>query len=573
MKGLLRQAIKSLPDKMDNTVTSAFHEIEVLLDDRNLKTGPEMFERLNACITKIDYYALREHFNHISCKIRAYLEEPFSPEVKYSNWTLHITFDEPEKVQGKLTIKAGDRVVFDESLKKRNLITPEHRSEVKNETITFITEKTRDVTRERTYSEKIKYDGGHLDVHFLQHDCKRGITDGMLNIAIVQLKYHLNKVGSVLIIEDNDAYSAKLTQILDAVKGEADLIVFPEFSIPVRYLPAMKQYSNDNGIVIVAGSHYITDENFDEHDDMFHDKFSDNDLRKNISPVIIPSSDKMHHTEKILPAKEERKLFNEEGMTNGSLNRIFRLNNNVTFGAMICFDFMNDDLRKRITDACNVILVPQTNPGTERFHKIGHTEIDNPRGAGNKAYVMASGIFTYGDDENMMGGDSGVIMTLDKDSYKERKDAIIETIEVDRNKVYEQFIQIAQLNMKFNPARDTQMGQVPITYKLIHIFEENEKFKSAEDDKKDDRNPQAFLELLKTINSCDDRHKLKTLFVNNMELIHRHSPIMHKTLIQKPSSYKKELWNKKSNTEKIKENLANLKPDEIKEKCASIVLN
>ena len=573
LKGLLKNAIESLPEKMDNTVKSAFHEIEVLLDDRNLKTSPEMFERLNACITKIDYYALREHFSHIACKIRTYLEEPFNPEVKYSNWTLHITFDEPEKVQGKLTIKAGDRVVFDEPLRKRNLITPDHRSEVKSETITFITEKNRDVTRERTYSEKIMYDGGHLDVHFLEHDCKRGITDGMLNIAIVQLKYHLNKAGSVIIIEDNDVYSAKLTQILDAVKGETDLIVFPEYSIPAHYLPAMKQYSDENSIVIVAGSHYITDENLVEHNDMFHDKFGDNDLRKNISPVIIPTSDKIHHTEKILPAKEERKLFNEEGLTKGSLNRIFKLNNNVTFGVIICFDFINDDLRKRITDACDVILIPQTNPGTERFHKTGHIEIDNTRGAGNKAYVMASGIFTYGGGENMMGGDSGVIMTLDKDSYKERKDAIIETIEVDRNKVYEQFIQMAQLNMKFNPARDTQMGQVPITYKLIHIFEENEMLESAKDDKKDDRNPQAFLELLRTINSCDDRHKLKQLLVNNSELIRRHSPLMHKTLIQKPSSYKKELWNKKSNAEKIKENLANLKSGEIKKKCASIVLN
>jgi len=483
--------------------------------------------------------------------MRIYLEEPFNPEVKYSNWTLHVTFDEPEKVQGKLTIKAGDRVVFDEPLGKRNRIHLEHRSETKDETITFITKKGRNVTREITYSEEIMYGGVPFDVHFLEHDCKRGITDGMLNIAIVQLKYHLNKAGSVIIIEDNDVYSAKLTQILDAVKGETDLIVFPEFSIPAHYLPAMKQYSDENSIVIVAGSHYITDETLVEYDGMFHDKFVDHDIRKNISPVIIPFSEKMYHTEKILSTKEERKLFNEKGITHGSLNRIFKLNDEVTFGIMICFDFLNDDLRKRITDACNVILVPQTNPGTKRFHKIGHTEIDNPRGAGNKAYVMASGIFTYGDDENMMGGDSGVIMTLDKDSYKERKDAIIETIEVDRNKVYEQFIQMAQLNMKFNPARDTQMGPVPITYKLIHIFEENEKFKSAEDGKKDDRNPQAFLELLKTINSCDDRHELKQLLADNGELIRKHSPLMHK------------------NTR----NLANLKLSEIKEKCTSIVLN
>jgi len=109
---------------------------------------------------------------------------------------------------------------------------------------------------------------------------------------------------------------------------------------------------------------------------------------------------------------------------------------------------------------------------------------------------------------------------------------------------------MAQLNMKFNPVRDTQMGQVPITYKLIHIFDENEIPKSAEDGKKDDRNPQAFLELLKMINTCDDRHELKRLLADNGELIRKHSPLMHE------------------NTR----NLANLKPDEIKEKCAHIVV-
>ena len=313
----------------------------------------------------------------------------------------------------------------------------------------------------------------------------------------------------------------------------------------------MKQYSDENGIVIVAGSHYITDENISEHDDIFYTKFIDDDLRKNISPVIVPSSDKMHHTEKILPAKAERELFNEEGMTNGSLNRIFKLNSLVTFGVMICFDFLNDDLRKRITDACDVIIVPQTNPGTKRFYKTGYIEIDNPRGAGNKAYIMASGIFTFDGEKDMMGGDSGVILTLDKESYRKRKDTIIETVKVDGNKVYEQFIQMAQLNMKFNPARDTQMGQVPITYKLIHIFEANEMLESAEDDKKDDMNTQAFLELLKTINSCDDRNGLKQLLMDNGELINRYSPLMY-------------------NHTRV---LTNLKADEIKERCASIVLN
>jgi len=554
MKNLLKHAIESLPDKMDNTVTSAFHEIEVLLDNRNLKTDPEMFENLNKCISKIDYYALREHFSHISSKIITYLKEPFKPNVSYGNWELHITFDEPEKVQGKLTIKAGDRVIFDEPLVKRNRIHIEHRPVAKDETITFITEKGRNVTRGITYSEVIKCDNGYIDVNFLEHDCKRPNTGGKFNIAIVQLKYHLKKEGHALVIEDDEAYHMKVTAILDAVKGKANLVVFPEFSIPFDYLPEMKEYSDENGIVIVAGSHYITDNNLGEYDEVFYDEFNDDDLRKNMSPVIIPSSNKIYHTEKIIGAKSERPLFSKEGMTHGSMNRIFRLNDDVTFGVIICFDFLHDDLRKIITDACNVILVPQTNPGTERFHKIGHGEIDNLRGAGNKAYIMASGIFTYDDGndkkdihKNIMGGDSGVILTLDKDSRKEPKNAIIESIKVDRNEFHEQFIQMASLNMQFNSARDTQMGQVPIIDSLIHIFEENEVFQSA----KDGKNPQAFLDLLETINSCGDTKELKQILADNGPLIRCHSPLIH---------------------EKISGDLKNLHLDEIKDKCTNIII-
>ena len=567
MKKRLKSATESLPKEMDTTVKSAFHEIEELLDNRELKTNPEMFERLNTCITKIDYYALREHFNRISCKIRTYLEEPFSPEVKYNDWRLDITFDEPEKVQGILTIKAGDKVIFDAPLGKRNRIHIEHISETKDETITFITKKGRNVAREINYSEEIKSDDGYTDVHFLGHDCKRSITGAKFNIAIVQLKYHLNKVGHALVIEDNDAYSRKVTAILEAVKGKADLIVFPEFSIPSNYLPAMKRYSDENGIIIVAGSHYVTDATLDNYGGMFDHEFCENDLLKNISPVIMPSTGNILHTEKILPAKAERSLFFDEGMTHGTLNRIFKLNDNVVFGVMICFDFINDELRKRIVDACNIILVPQTNPSTERFHKIGEGEIENPRGAGNKAFIMANGIFTYNDGtmendgKKVMGGDSGIILTLDKDTAKNSEKPII-------NSVHEQAIMLVPLNMNFFSARDTQMAQAPVTCKLIHIFEENEMLGPEEDGK----NPQAFLDLLKTIDSCNDRKKLQKLLEYEEELTRSHSPLMHKTLTQKPAGREKEVWGEKTNQEKIEENLKNLKLEQIKERCAHIIV-
>lgn len=91
------------------------------------------------------------------------------------------------------------------------------------------------------------------------------------------------------------------------------------------------------------------------------------------------------------------------------------------------------------------------------------------------------------------------------------------------------------------------MGQVPLLTQLIHIFEENEMLESA----KNDPNPETFFNLLETIHSCNDREELKRLLADNGELIRNHSPLMHK------------------NTR----NLVNMKTHEIKEKCASIVLN
>ena len=551
MKKLMGHAVKNIPKKVDNDVKLILRVIEVLFENINLEKDNKMLLILDPYRRKIKSKALNNYLTYSISKILENHEKPFRPKVTYSNWTLNIKFDEPEKVQGNLTIKVGDDEIYNKIPENPNLIHIKHISEIETETLTFTDEKGRSLQEKITYSEHIKYSKGFADVHFLGHDCKRPNTYGKLKIAIVQLKYHLKREGLALVIVDNEAYKKKVKKILNAVKKDADIVVFPEFSIPFGYLKAMTEYSKDNSIVIVAGSHYIIDDNLDEYGGMFYDEFGDKDLLKNISPIIIPSQKKILHTEKVFSSKEERAMFFKEGMRHGTLNRIFKLNNDVTFGAMICFDFMNDELRTRIMDECNVILVPQTNPGIEKFHQIGKNEIDNPRSAGNKAFIMANGIFTYNDDKNVMGGYSGIILTLDKDSNEKYGHPIIESVEVDGSRVHEQFIMLAELNTDFFSARETQDEQAAINYRLIHIFEENEILKSAEDGKKDDRNPQAFLELLKTINSCDDRHELEQLLADNGELIRKHSPLMYR------------------NTR----TLGNLKADEIKEKCASIVLN
>ena len=559
LKGLLKDARENLPENMDYTIKSAFTKIEELLDSNNTNNDSEILMRLYTCIT--DYIgsdALREHFNHTIHKIVTYNKELFIPSVSYRNWKVEITFDEPEKVQGKLTIKAGDKEIHNKIPLNPRIIPIGHVSEIKKEMLTFTDEKDRSIKREITYSEMIHSDDGPLEVYFLGHDSKGSSFDSKFNIAIVQLKYHLNKIDRVLVIDDNnddvdnDPYFRKIKKIMHEIRGKVDLIVFPEFSIPSGYLPYMKKYSDETGIVIVAGSHYVTDDTRRKYDNIFEHEITGKDLRKNISPVIIPNSEKMHHIEKILGAKVERSLFFEEGMKHGSLNRIFRLNNDVTFGVMICFDLLNNELRTRVTDACNVILVPQTNPEPDRFYGAGQQEINSPAWTENKAYIMANGIFTYNDGtkENdgtkIMGGKSGVILTLDKDSNKSPEKPIIESVSVGERKVHEQAILLASLNMKFFAARDNSMGQVPLITQRIHIFEDDTMLKSA----KDDQDQQAFFDLLKAIHSCDNEGELKRLLEDHGELIRTHSPLMHKHT----------------------RNLNNLELDEMKNKCAHIVV-
>ncbi|MCK4735437.1 MAG: carbon-nitrogen hydrolase family protein, partial [Methanophagales archaeon] len=461
---------------------------------------------------------------------------------------------DPAKVTGKLAIKAGDNVLFDKPLGIRDTtLHLDHIPRVKKETITFTDGTGKTVTRPISYSDEMKCDDGYVDVYTLEHDCRRSITSNYFKIAIVQLKYHLYKESHAIKVRHDEQYLNKIRLILDAVKEEVDLIVFPEFSIPFDYLAEFKQYSGANGVVIIAGSHYVTDANLDKYGDLFDlefGEFGENDLLKNISPVIIPSPEKILHTEKVLAAKAERELSFDEGMIHGTLNRIFKLRDDATCGIIICFDFINDDLRQRITDVCNIIIVPQSNPKPQQFHGVGKGAIDNPRGSGNKAHVMASGIFTFYDGEmndgkTTFGGGSRVIQTLDKDSHNKQK----KQEEQKEEKIKEQFVLLSSLNMNFFAARDTQQAQTPIIEKLIYIFEEDEIFNSKKDDSQKG-DPQDFLDLLKIMDSCKTRDELKQLLTANRSLIRDYSPLMH---------------------ERIK-NLENLRLGQIRDKCRAIVV-
>ncbi|HII01586.1 TPA: tetratricopeptide repeat protein [Methanosarcinaceae archaeon] len=553
LKELIRKVVETLPEDVNPSIRVSFENIPHIFEEKNKMTRKELLKELDDRVSAIEYKALENLFGHVHEKIKDYFEEPFSPNVFYENWKLKVIFDDPEKVKGKLIIKAGNKTLLNRTL------TPE---EVKNnlleidylkigyfpqgeDEISFTTPgQKKPVIRPIDYFESVGRDN---KTRIFQCDCCNGVcVDRDLRIAAVQLKYHAYGENSVVKLTVDDAYHRKVMAVLDAVKGEADIVVFPEFSIPFDYLEKIKEYADENGIMVVAGSHYVTERKLPEYGKLFCREFEDGDLRKNISPVVIPSS-RIVHNEKLLGAREERELYFDEGMKAGKVNHIFRLRDNLNVGVVICYEYLNSALRQRLIPACDIILVPQTNPSPGRFYDTAKGDLKNPMCAGNRAFVMANGVFTLGDDKKIRGGSTGIVSTLDKATYKEQDDkgqdeGIISPV----GNVIEQFILIASINKDFNAARDTQVGQVPIKTRLIHIFEKNEILSGSEDEAR------KFIQLLETIESCGNRAELKEI-LNGEEkqaTIKAFSPLMHKHI----------------------RDLNELTVEEMKKKCCSILI-
>ncbi|MDD4498033.1 MAG: tetratricopeptide repeat protein [Methanosarcinaceae archaeon] len=547
LKELVQKVVESLPEDVNPSIRVSFENIPQIFEENDKMTRKELLKELDEKVSAIEYKALENFFGHVHEKIKDYFDEPFSPNLIYENWKLKILFDDPGKVKGKLTIKAGNKILLNRTL------TPE---EVKNnlleidylklgyipqgeDEITFTTPgQKKPVMRPIDYFESVGRDN---KTRIFGCDCCNGVcVEQDLKIAAVQLKYHVYGENSVVKLTVDDAYHRKVMAVLNAVKNEADIVVFPEFSIPFDYLGDIQEYADENGIIVVAGSHYVTDGKLGDYGKLFCREFEEGDLRKNVSPVVIPSS-RIVHNEKLLGAREERELYFNKGMKAGKVNHIFRLRDNLNVGVVICYEYLNSDLRQRLIPACDVILVPQTNPKPERFYETAKSDLDNPMCAGNRAFVMANGAFTV-EDSKILGGSMGIVSTLDRHTYTEQNKGIISPI----GKVIEQFILIASINKDFNAAMDTQAGQIPIKTQLIHIFEEKEILSSSEEEGK------RFMELLETIENCGNRAELKKILngEDNGATIKAFSPLMHEHV----------------------QNLNELALEEMKKKCCSILI-
>lgn len=498
-------------------------------------------------VSLIESKALGNLFGHVKRKIEDYFEKPLNLNIIYEKWKLKVVIHYPEQIKGKLTIKIGDKTLFDGALSREeiekglleiNFLELGYLPQGEDK-ISFMTVgQKKPVFETINYFEKIT---NGYETRILQHDCSNQTCIGKdPKIATVQLKYHAYKENSVIKISTNDDYHKKVMKILEALKNEADIIVFPEFSIPFDYLEEIQTFADENKVLVVAGSHYVTEKNLVSYGNLFSREFGEEDLMKNISPIIIPGS-KIVHNEKYLGAIIERSSFFEEGMEIGKVNHIFKLREGLSVGVMICYEFLNTEYRHRLVPVCNVILVPQTNPDTKSFYDDAWNDIDRPLCGENKHFIIANGIFTFGNDKKVQGGNTGTASTLNKYLNKRREEGIVAPV----NSIMEQFVLIAKINTNYFPGQDTQNAQEAVTDRLIQIFEEAELLKNSIDNKSSKPNVEDFISLLKNIETCESKTELKDLLENAQKeiyeteqdgkvkkesLIEHYSPLMNKRI-------------------------------------------
>ena len=88
------------------------------------------------------------------------------------------------------------------------------------------------------------------------------ISDESSAFSLLLDEMHLHDSISEMLIQNRmeyiEYYRMKIFDILEMVQNrDCDILIFPEYSIPVNLLSTLKEYSKATGIIVIAGTHYV----------------------------------------------------------------------------------------------------------------------------------------------------------------------------------------------------------------------------------------------------------------------------------------------------------------------------
>ncbi|MFW6016598.1 MAG: hypothetical protein ACOCRK_09180, partial [bacterium] len=138
------------------------------------------------------------------------------------------------------------------------------------------------------------------------------ITDEKISLSSLELGDIGFDIRENIQTKYNKYFKKKLECILEYFNGkEIDILIFPEYTIPPEALKLLYDYSIQNNIIIVAGSHTV----LKKYENIYTDiklhginleiTSENSDVRKSIAPIFIGESDNTQYIEKITQSSWE----------------------------------------------------------------------------------------------------------------------------------------------------------------------------------------------------------------------------------------------------------------------------
>ena len=123
-------------------------------------------------------------------------------------------------------------------------------------------------------------------------------------------------------------YISRFTELAD--EHQCSLILFPELSVPIEFIQDIEKWTNDNEVIVIAGSHY----------------YSRNQKTVNRCPVIFRG--RTHFVEKLNPAPAELSAVAGDGISGGESAVVFDNSPVGRLGVLICADYLSPEVHNNI---------------------------------------------------------------------------------------------------------------------------------------------------------------------------------------------------------------------------------
>lgn len=197
---------------------------------------------------------------------------------------------------------------------------------------------------------------------------KKNSTPGVIKIALASVWLDEEKdIEPVLKDPLHDLSPAKKRELYkllnEARKNHADMIVFPEYYLPIHWIEELFAFSRKNSIAIVCGLRYITNKSQAYNYMTVLQPFKPN--RFNYALPLF--REKNHYA----PAEVVALAENQFECTDPSHPSIHLIDwNGIEYSDLMCFELTNIEYRYVLRNKIDVLIVPELNKDTLYFSNI-----------------------------------------------------------------------------------------------------------------------------------------------------------------------------------------------------------